>query len=187
MQASKERCDFLCTQMFAEETDLKRHGDDKGEKIGQRLRHFHAANADEARQHQHHRNQEEAVAAAGQHGGGELEAEALVELVDEGGVGHERHHRAGEEQRAFADGDDSRVVPAEPAHDQLCVKADEHRGDHADHGAKLGGENESLARAFFVASTEVEASDRLEALANADDDIAHEKIDFVGNGHCGHG
>ncbi len=182
MQASKERCDFLCTQMFAEETDLKRHGDDKGEKIGQRLRHFHAANADETRQHQHHWNQEEAIAAAGQHGGGELEAEALVELVDEGGVGHERHHRAGEEQRAFADGDDGRVVPAEPAHDQLGVKADEHRSDHADHGAKLGGENEGLLGASLVSRAEVETSDRLKTLTDANDDIAHEKINFVGDG-----
>lgn len=125
--------------------------------------------------------EEDALTARGQEGGLTLEAQALVELVDVGREGHDGHDRPREPDVADADVGHLGVV-AEPPHDGLGEK-DGHRGEKdADDRAYPRGEGKGLPGAATVPRSVVVAHHGLEALAEADDDVAYQDVDLPRDG-----
>ena len=74
--------------MLAEERDLEGDADEKRQKVRAGLRHLHALQAEKMRQDENERQIADALTQRGKHRRRDLEAQALIELVDERGVRH---------------------------------------------------------------------------------------------------
>lgn len=124
--------------------------DEKRQKVRARLRHLHALQAEKMRQDENERQIADALTQRGKHRRRDLEAQALIELVDERGVRHKRHDRADIQQRQPPDGNDL-IVRAEPADDRLCERSNDSGGKDADHSTELCCKNKRLPCALAVA------------------------------------
>ena len=156
----------------------ERHGDHEGQKVCHGLAHLHTGAMQPQRQEQHGRKEENALPAACQERRGRAVAEALIELIDERRDGQQRQHDAREAQRLRADAHDLRVA-AEPAQDLPRKDGHDDGADRAEHRANEGRKPERLPCAAALSGAVVIACNGLEALPDADDEIAHEDIELV--------
>ena len=73
------------------------------------------------------------------------------------------------------------LVITEPADDAACKGGNDPRGQNADDGSELRCKEKGLAGALSIARAVVVARDGLEALSDADHNVADQKVYLIGD------
>lgn len=182
-----QRLILLQRQHFPEEMNLEGNGNEEGKQIRAGLCHLHTGHIEDCWKQKNQWDEADALAETGQDRSRNPEAQALIDLVHIRRVAHEWHNRAGEVQRSCTDPENIRIIRAEPGDYCGSIQRQQNGSRRTDHSSQQRSEAESLTYPALISGAVIITGNWLEALANADDQVADQHVDLIRNRNGGNG